>query len=295
MAMGVILASLIYILIPGETADIQQISDSDRGDPTATSAKSLATSNAAGSTAVIVQNQQATSTMRTTACPGDIEYKLVKERNGERFSFTRYAAYCKEDDEPISIHSWIQTMLGEEPTISDSFTAVIRNSNYSGVFFETKGCTTATSRTKHFEFVLVDTPYLKSFAEMNASANVFGEYFRDAGSAGAVAFSNLGGTSRLIAPVPPEGADECAHDPSCSKLIAYSHLAAFCRQGSPEQVRQVWKLAVGEFDAKLKANEAAGDGKLVWFSTSGTGVPWLHLRLDRRPKYYTYRPFKDEI
>ena len=29
----------------------------------------------------------------------------------------------------------------------------------------------------------------------------------------------------------------------------------------------------------------------VWLSTSGMGVPWLHMRLDQVPKYYTYEPF----
>lgn len=31
----------------------------------------------------------------------------------------------------------------------------------------------------------------------------------------------------------------------------------------------------------------------IWLSTSGLGVYWLHMRLDRRPKYYTYEPFKE--
>ena len=30
----------------------------------------------------------------------------------------------------------------------------------------------------------------------------------------------------------------------------------------------------------------------VWLSTSGLGVYWLHVRLDSRPKYYTYEPYK---
>ena len=30
-----------------------------------------------------------------------------------------------------------------------------------------------------------------------------------------------------------------------------------------------------------------------WLSTAGLGVPWLHLRLDTRPKYYQYGPYKN--
>ncbi|HJK90133.1 MAG TPA: hypothetical protein RMH85_01225 [Polyangiaceae bacterium LLY-WYZ-15_(1-7)] len=35
----------------------------------------------------------------------------------------------------------------------------------------------------------------------------------------------------------------------------------------------------------------AGRGTL-WVSTSGGGVPWLHLRLDSSPKYYRHRPYR---
>jgi hypothetical protein len=28
-----------------------------------------------------------------------------------------------------------------------------------------------------------------------------------------------------------------------------------------------------------------------WISTSGLGVPWVHVRLDRYPKYYQYGPY----
>ncbi len=30
----------------------------------------------------------------------------------------------------------------------------------------------------------------------------------------------------------------------------------------------------------------------LWLSTAGGGVAWLHVRLDSRPKYYGYSPYK---
>jgi|TARA_B110000114_G_scaffold61516_1_gene65428 hypothetical protein len=30
----------------------------------------------------------------------------------------------------------------------------------------------------------------------------------------------------------------------------------------------------------------------VWVSTNGGGVSWLHIRLDAKPKYYQYEPYK---
>ena len=32
--------------------------------------------------------------------------------------------------------------------------------------------------------------------------------------------------------------------------------------------------------------------KPVWLSTAGAGVSWLHVRLDDRPKYYGYAPYR---
>jgi len=33
----------------------------------------------------------------------------------------------------------------------------------------------------------------------------------------------------------------------------------------------------------------------TWLSTAGLGVYWLHLRLDSRPKYYRYQPYKAAV
>ena len=30
----------------------------------------------------------------------------------------------------------------------------------------------------------------------------------------------------------------------------------------------------------------------VWVSTNGDGVAWLHVRIDERPKYYAYAPYR---
>ena len=31
----------------------------------------------------------------------------------------------------------------------------------------------------------------------------------------------------------------------------------------------------------------------LWMSTEGSGVPWLHVRLDSRPKYYKHHEYTD--
>ncbi len=33
------------------------------------------------------------------------------------------------------------------------------------------------------------------------------------------------------------------------------------------------------------------EGKSLWMSTAGQGVPWLHFRIENSPKYYSFEPY----
>jgi hypothetical protein len=52
------------------------------------------------------------------------------------------------------------------------------------------------------------------------------------------------------------------------------------------QKHALWR-AVGE------AMQRRISQKPVWLSTAGMGVAWLHVRLDDRPKYYGYMPYRN--
>ena len=69
-----------------------------------------------------------------------------------------------------------------------------------------------------------------------------------------------------------------------AEASAYGHLAAFVRLAPVPQRQSLWS-AVGE-----TLGRRVGE-KPVWLSTAGTGVSWLHVRLDDRPKYYGYPPY----
>ena len=88
-----------------------------------------------------------------------------------------------------------------------------------------------------------------------------------------VTFPNLGGDAIMVVPC-PRAADS-----------VYGHLASFVRNAAESQVHSLWQ-SVGEAMRKRLSEKA------VWLSTAGLGVSWLHVRLDSRPKYYGYAPFK---
>lgn len=102
-----------------------------------------------------------------------------------------------------------------------------------------------------------------ALAGIRADRNAFAEHLTQP----VVSFSNLSGDSRLVAPSSPPGS---------------AHLLAFLRVAQPQQVDQLFACIAAE----VLAWWSDSDRGVLWLSTHGTGVPWLHVRLDPRPKYY---------
>jgi len=191
----------------------------------------------------------------------------------------------------------------ESHEFRDFFLTALRTAPYRAFFWETPPVTSA-SVERAFECVLVDSPELQS---VSADPRPFREHLsRDSDGSGVAAFWNLGHDALLLAPRqvgPPE---------------AYPHLAAFLRAAPrdyPHKLREQQlklrkqqlerpqqPLELRELRAQQHALIAAVGGALsalvgsspIWVSTSGLGVHWLHVRLDARPKYYTFAPYREQ-
>ena len=59
----------------------------------------------------------------------------------------------------------------------DGFLQTLRNAPYKAYFFETPGVSRETAATRWFEFVLVDAPGLRQFAESNPDLDAFASHF----------------------------------------------------------------------------------------------------------------------
>lgn len=134
--------------------------------------------------------------------------------------------------------------------------------------WETPPVTSASADAQPLEFVLLRSDALQRRVDRQA----FASHFRKGEPV--VAFSNLSGDAELVVPAPTECDD------------AYSHLAGFLRAAPPEQVDALWQATGRAMSRRLAAAE-----RPVWLSTAGMGVAWLHIRLDRRPKYYGHAPY----
>lgn len=142
--------------------------------------------------------------------------------------------------------------------------------DYPGFFWEMPPLS-PESANNPFECVAIRDD---SLALVRADDSDFAEHLNAAPEAVAV-FRNLGGDALLIAPR------------QISDVDCYGHIAAFLR-GAPEPQQQALFQAIG-----VEAEKLLQAGRKFWISTSGLGVPWLHVRLDSNPKYYQHRPYAE--
>jgi len=64
----------------------------------------------------------------------------------------------------------------------------------------------------------------------------------------------------------------------------YGHIAAFCRVAPAAAQHAIWRR-LGELCGIAIAQKTT-----VWCNTHGHGVPWLHIRFDKRLKYASFPP-----
>ena len=200
-----------------------------------------------------------------------------------------------KDYESVTIRAWMMIVYSGNPIGNQAaadLSKIIASSPFDSILFETPGCTWNKSAMKPFEFALVNEPSLKTFAEANPDQYAFDEYFssewcgsseENGGLAPTIcSFPNLGRDATLISPIPQRGIN----------AVAYSHLSSFVRNAPTEQIAEFWKVSAKAYIDELKhKHERINEHVGTWFSTNGMGVAWLHLRLDRYPKYFSYDPF----
>ena len=163
----------------------------------------------------------------------------------------------------ISLWRWNEHLI-------DFMCELIRTSGLQGYVWECPPVT-QESLNRQFEFTLISTgkPY-----HNKADPSSFSEHFSDNGSEDDVAvFYNLGGDATLVVPEP------------VGTLTDYRDLHRFLKNGSRGH-----KLAL--FQTLSETIKAELSDKPLWLSVAGSGEPWLHFRLDTRPKYYQYAPYR---
>ena len=174
-----------------------------------------------------------------------------------------------EGEAPMSFRRFFELLASDE-AFTDWFCCTLAEFEGAAFYWELPPLTAATLDADA-EFVLIGAPTL---ARITPERSPFEEHFRRAPGEEVIVFPNLGGDAVMVVPC-PQGPDE-----------NYPHLAAFLRGADREQVRALWRRTAQEM------LRHSGE-RPVWLSVAGGGVAWLHIRLDSRPKYYRYGPYRN--
>lgn len=159
-------------------------------------------------------------------------------------------------------------LLADSADFRAWFTSMLLDDAPAAFRWETPAVSVGT-QSRPFECVLIDDPRLQRRPEPQA----FASYFRG-GDADMLSVPNLGRTSDLVVPRGIASED------------TYVHLASFLRAAPQTQVDALWRCVA---DTVLRSLS----DRPLWLSTAGAGVAWLHVRIDRVPKYYWHRPYTE--
>lgn len=161
----------------------------------------------------------------------------------------------------------------ENPEFRDFYFSLLQESPFDAFFWENPPIT-KSNINQVYEFVLVNSPQL---TRASADTSPFAEKFKSVSSSESiVAFENLGRDAELIVPCP------------IAPQSIYAHLGSFIREASETQKHDLFIALANSLKNKI-------NNKPTWVSTSGLGAYWLHIRLDTRPKYYSYQSYRQFI
>jgi hypothetical protein len=247
-----------------------------------------------------VDNSETARIVRFEEIPADVKSGDSVLRYAA-FLNTNYESTVSSDSEtssssPLSMGDWILLMKENKGVIATVMTELLQKAPFDAFRFETPGVSVETVRDKPFEFVLVQDSSLQMFAAQE-DPYVFAEHLEcvnnnnqslsnaDNGPA-ACTFKNVGGDAILVSPRNWKG--------STSNSNYHGHLANFMRGASSQQILETWRIVASALEEQLLGESPQrARSKPLWFSTAGGGVAWLHFRLDSRPKYYHYRPYRE--
>jgi len=153
----------------------------------------------------------------------------------------------------------------------NSFNSLLVDASFEAYRLETPALS-LNSLDSPFEFVLINAPGLLN---RTVDSTTFSEYFcedRANVMQSIVQFRSLGGDATMIVPSP------------CAIYETYNHLASFVRGAPMIQIDALWQV-VGQL------LESEVSDRPLWFNTEGSGVAWLHVRIDTRPRYYGYAEY----
>lgn len=177
-----------------------------------------------------------------------------------------------ENESPLTYENAVRYWQ-ENSDFRNLYFSILEKSPFEAFFWEHPPVTRGNIQ-KIYEFVLVNSPQL---AKVAADWKPFEEKFKvHSSSQSVIAFENLGRDAELIVPSPTNPTSD------------YAHFASFLHHAPESQKHDLFVRLADSLSRRI-------NDKPTWVSTSGLGVYWLHIRLDTKPKYYSYQPYRTNI
>ncbi|CAE7182588.1 Ak7 [Symbiodinium microadriaticum] len=158
--------------------------------------------------------------------------------------------------------------MEEEPLFRHKLADELKMSLWAAFYWECAPVSLQTAKKRLFEFVIKEASHLEN-AWVDTES--FAKYLKPLqGKPAAATFPNLGGSSTLVSPA--QDAKMTAED--------YKHIGSFLRKASATQHDVVLKAVGDALRERLTRDPKAP----FWLNTEGSGVAWLHVRIDPTPK-----------
>lgn len=210
-------------------------------------------------------------------------YSFRQQENGDGLILV-----AEENGNTITFRRAIELLDSFEfqNALSETIISFTQRSKVGAIFFECIPVNTETYSIRPFEFILLPAPTLaRRYVDSTPFQDQFSRLIPPLSENPVISFENLGKDATLVVPGPPKGLR--------TDLQYCTHLASFLASAEIEHRSALWRKLGCVFHQLMSQLEESNDARPIWLSTSGLGVSWLHIRIDKiQAKYYNHHPYK---
>jgi len=164
---------------------------------------------------------------------------------------------------------------------------------HSNIFFECAPVVPARAASTTFRFAILGAPPPLGRGDPSSFRDKFVSVRTTLFDGLSATFPNLSGDTLLVLPMPPpQMVDDmrARRNVDARSAWAYENLRSFTSEGAAvvigiDAIKSLWKCVADAVSAWVPSTTK------LYVSTSGQGVPWLHIRVSTTPKYYRHTPF----
>lgn len=164
--------------------------------------------------------------------------------------------------------------IRSSPKLIYDIISILKSNIFKSYYLEFNPVSWNLLQERIFEFVIIKTSGFISKTDIIT----FGESNINTNSNNIYIFKNLSKKSVLISPCYNHNYN----------INIYNNIATFMRTSNLKQQFLLFSTVFSQYILQLKNNQ----NKLLWLSTHGKGVAWLHVRIDDSPKYISFSSYK---